>query len=534
MVNRNWIVFGVDGAKITLISKTERDANIDQNGILHQGSYLTIDDGEKKFILRVDETLQNNPYSPSPMIVDMDLSSLNQDKKCQNIIHASRVAEVPDREDGMSSFIKPQMLARRANQKEINFALGVKNGIPVFPATVFSRSVQHLYDDEGVYITAKIPEDVFFYQMLITGSTGSGKTVAMKYLAQYFIENLQGAVLAINVKEEDFLTMDKPSISRNPQVLKEWKDLGYQSHGLDTFSVYYPGHRIPRYSKEVTLRNCEKITLKTEHIDPETLTGLIQNISDLGADQLPSIFRYWQGKVMKQGKGSKLSDFINYFNDPNKGRQFMGWNSRNEEMPINMHPGTFNNVLNALTRATEYFDVEDAVELNSDQILQGGKMSVIDVTAKNGFGFGAVLLRDLLEKIYDAKSEKQSDVPVLIIIDEVHEFYGSARSREALQVLDSICRKGRSLKIGVIFASQNVADMPGGITNVVNSKIYFKADTSSVRSLGIDFSGFEIDAFKSGYAIARIHELNQLKFVKFPLSLAGVNDQKGGEVIGEN
>ncbi|WP_175266986.1 hypothetical protein [Acidiplasma cupricumulans] len=38
----------------------------------------------------------------------------------------------------------------------------------------------------------------------------------MKYLSQYFVEKLDilngpGAVLAINVKEDDFLYMDKPS-----------------------------------------------------------------------------------------------------------------------------------------------------------------------------------------------------------------------------------------------------------------------------------------------------------------------------------
>ena len=35
-------------------------------------------------------------------------------------------------------------------------------------------------------------------------ATGSGKTVSMKYLAQYFADN-GGAVLAINVKDIDFL-----------------------------------------------------------------------------------------------------------------------------------------------------------------------------------------------------------------------------------------------------------------------------------------------------------------------------------------
>ena len=123
------------------------------------------------------------------------------------------------------------------------------------------------------------------------------------------------------------------------------------------------------------------------------------------------------------------------------------------------------------------------------------------------------------------KSLKELDAPVLIIIDEVHEFYGTAGSREALDVLDSICRKGRSLEIAVIFASQNPEDMPKGINSVVNSKIYFKSDAGNIRSLVGNVAGFDPEAFKAGYGVARIHGLNQLKYVKFPMSLAGVRDE---------
>ena len=133
-----WIVADVEGDKVILVSKQGTD------GILHQGSYLTIDDDEeeKKFIVRIEGTYQNNPYKPSPLIVDLDLPTLRQDQNCQNIISATRIVEIPDRNDGSSSFIKPQLKARRSNQKEVHYAFGDnKQGIPVFPATVFSRSV---------------------------------------------------------------------------------------------------------------------------------------------------------------------------------------------------------------------------------------------------------------------------------------------------------------------------------------------------------------------------------------------------------
>lgn len=520
-----WIVLGEEKGKIALVSKSK----IKGEGILHQGSYLTVEEGERKYILRVEDTFQNNPYSPLPLIVDMDLSPIYEDQKCQNIVYTSRMVEIPEREDGKSSFIKPQLPARRSNQSEINMAFGSEKGVPVFPATAFARSNQVLCDDEGKLMHVKIPNDVFFHQMLITGRTGSGKTVAMKYIAQYFLEELElvngpGAVLAVNVKEEDMLTMDKKSKTNSSAVKKEWSNLNFEPHGVETFRVYYPGDKSAKYSNDVDTTKCEKISLKTENIDPETLTGLIQNISERGAEQLPAIFRFWQKKLMKPG--DKLNDFIRYFADPSKERQYQALNTRDEPLPIKLFPGTHQNLINALSNATEYFDVEGAKELNAKDILQPGKMSVIDVDAKYGFGFGSVLLRDLLEKIYDTKTNKEINIPILIIIDEVHEFYSSARSREALQTLDSICRKGRSRQIGVIFSSQNPEDIPKGISSVVNTKIYFKSDLSNIRALGVNTAGFDPEALKAGYGVARIHGLSQLKFLKFPMSLSGVNDGK--------
>lgn len=517
----SWIVLGEDKGNVVLISTKDTD------GVLHKGSYLTVEDGEKKFILRTEKTRQYIPYPPSPMIADMDLSPLIQDQKCKNIIYATRIIEIPERKDGMSSFIKPLKKARRSNQEEIDLAFGNKEGIPVLPAVVFARSCQPLQDDNGKLMKVNIPEDVFYHQMLIAGRTGSGKTVSMKYMSQYFLENLKdrdgpGAVLAVNVKEEDMLTMDKKSITENEDIEKEWSDLGFEPHGVKTFRIYYPGNKIPNYSDKVDFKKCEKITLMTKHIDPETLTGLIQNISEKGADQLPTIFRYWQ----EENPDGKLRDFIVYFADEEKKRTYQGLNTVGDELEIKMFYSTWQNVLNALTNATEYFDVKGAKELKAEDILQHGKMSVIDLNVKHSFGFGSVLLRDLLDKIYEAKSNKEINVPILIIIDEVHEFYNSGRSREALQTLDAICRKGRSLKIGVIFSSQNPEDIPKGINSVVNTKIYFESEPHNIRSLGIDMSGFDSEAFKKGYAAVRIHGLSQLRFVKFPLSLAGVNDEK--------
>lgn len=115
-----WIVLGENNGNIKLASKKEKEG--ERGGLLPKGSYLTIEKEDTKFILRVDDSEQNEPYSPSPMIVDMELSPLKPDQKCQNILSAYRVKDISNREDGLIDYIQPQLEARRANQEEVDIA----------------------------------------------------------------------------------------------------------------------------------------------------------------------------------------------------------------------------------------------------------------------------------------------------------------------------------------------------------------------------------------------------------------------------
>ena len=519
----SWIVLGEEKGKIKLVSKKPKHG--ERPGLLPKGSYLTVEpeNMESRFILRVDDSLQHEPYSPSPMIVDMNLSGLYEDRKCQNIIYAYRVKDISNRKDGKIDFVPPQSLARRSTQKEIDIAMGSeKKGPKVFLATIHAGQNQLLVDDELDYITTRLPEEMFYHQMQICGKTGSGKTVAIKYLAQYFVEEMGGAALAINVKDVDLLMMDMPSKASNKGVLKEWETLNEKARGLSNCTIYYPANTAIESNKGVNLDICQKITLDVRKIEPEALTGLLQNISDVGAQSFPAIFRYWQSK--KMNKSDTFGTFVNYFRDGETNPFFDTINARGDESSVPLHSGTFNNILRNLNAALEFFDNEDAISLDYDDILYKGKLSVINVAGQKGIQFGSILLRHLLKRIVEVKSQLQSDVPILVVIDEVHQFYNTESSREALGDLDTICRTGRSQKIGVIFSSQNQNDMPKGLSNVINTKIFFRSDGVSGSLFGV--SNDEIQTLKAGFAVANIHDLSQLRILKFPLAFAGVFEKE--------
>jgi uncharacterized protein len=517
----SWIVLGEENGKIKLVSKSHSPN--EKPGLLPKGSYLTIEseDSDSKFILRVDDSSQYEPYKPSPLIIDMDLKGLYGDTKCQNIVLAYRIKDITSRDDGKIDFIPPQALARRSTQEEIDIAFGSRTqGPKVFLSTVHSGQNQLLIDENKNFITASLPEDMFFHQMLICGKTGSGKTVAMKYFVQYFIEQMEGAVLTINVKDIDFLRMDQESKTKSAQAQKEWKVLNETPHGVSNCTIYYPANTsIDAYSG-VNKEIAQKITLDVKTIEPEALTGLLQNISEVGAQNFPDIFRYWQQS--ERTFDGKFGDFVTYFLNGQPNPTFYTLNSRGDQSSVTLHKGTFDNIARNLNAALEFFDNEDAKTVDYGDILYPAKLSIINVAGQKGIQFGSILLRHLLKRIVMAKSQKISSVPILVIIDEVHQFYNTESSREALGELDTICRTGRSQKIGVIFASQNQNDIPRGLSSVINSKIFFKSDGVSGNVFGV--SGDEIQTLAPGFAVCNIHNISQLRTIKFPLSLSGVEE----------
>lgn len=518
-----WIVQKGEEGFVKLVSSSN------EKGMLPIGSFLTVhsEDNKSKFVLRVDKSYQEVPYAPSSLVIDMDLSSVKEDLKSQNVVSAYRVRDLSSREDGLIDYIEPLSEAERSTIDEIHQALKQNKvvGPKIFISTVYSSENKILKDRDLKLVSIKMPVDAFYHQIMITGKTGSGKTAAMKYLSQYFTEELGGAVLAINVKDNDFLRMNIPTSNESDETRKEWEALGGKRHGIDNFSVFYPAaSSIPR-SEADNESVYRKVTFDIRNIEAEAFIGLLDNITDTAAQNLPSIFRYWRDEQLKTSpENLTFKAFTDFIISRRKERTYPAKNSKNEVLEeIPMHAGTIENIIRNLNYASDFFDNKDATSLGAADILQAGKMSVIDIAdVDHGFTFGSILLRDLLHRIVEEKKAKKYKVPVLIVIDEVHQFYNSNSSREALGDLDTISRTGRSEKIGVIFASQNPGDMPAGLSNVINTKFMFRSEDIQGMSKLIPLDREEMSSLDQGFSASMIHNLPQVRTVKFPLPYAGI------------
>jgi len=519
-----WIVTGTEHDLIKLVSSKKVDA------ILPVGSYLTVtDDIKVKHILFVEKSYQKSLFEPSPLIVDAELPLLKQDQECKNIILAREIRQFPLRSDGMFNFIKPNDTARRTTQEEIDEVFTSKEGYRVFLATSFLTQNSSLKDDSGRLIYVRIPFDSLYLQTMICGQTGSGKTVAMKYLIEQFLEHEKGAVLAINVKGIDLLTMDQPTTIKKEKLKKqtqeEWDALRFSKDNIGEFSIYVPASK-QKHKEGVNRDKVRSITLRTRDLEPNSLLGVLQNITDRAAEALPSIFRYWKERVREE---ITFRNFISWFRNRATKENlyiFPTISQAGEESAIPLHPGTCTAILRSLESAIDFFDSQEAdcLAIREDHIMVPGKLSVIDLSNKDTIIFGAVLLRHLLSRIYESKAVlgQYSDLPVLIVIDEVHQFYGSSASVQALEELNAIARMGRSERIGVIFASQNPEDLPNGLTSIVNTRIFFRSLGNVGRKFDIKDFSIELSSLENGFAAISSVALPQVRFVKFPISLMGV------------
>ncbi|MEN3049717.1 MAG: DUF87 domain-containing protein [Candidatus Methanosuratincola petrocarbonis] len=528
---KTWIVYRTDSdGNVCLISKGN------SGGILPIGTFLTIEDGSKKFVLRVDKSIQEEKYKPSVFIVESNIDLPPQEQICKNIVLAQRVGETLMSDDDVASFIRPGLIARRSTQEEINEALQLeKEGVPVFLATSLFNRATVLKGLNGNLIVAKLPTDFFWHQAIIAGKTGSGKTNALKYLAQYFIEEMNGAVIAVNVKGKDLLYMHRPSKATDENVKREWKVISKHlnyfkfcnisdviEHGIENNVIYVPYRKDCPPFLEFPPGMVKYITLSVDEIDPLALTGLMQHLTEIASSILPDIFRYW--KQDEKQPGDKFKDFVTYFNAmiSQTPVQLTGIDLAGNKIDYhNVSRSTLNNIGRELNLITKYFDAPENMAkcLKSYDLIQREKLSVLHLT--DSIKFGSILLRDIVRKIKEHMQE-DSSIPVLFIIDETHLFY-SSNTEEALDDLSAICRTGRQYKTSIIFASQNPKDIPAELASVVSSKIFFQSEKKEASAFGLSVENVDIETLPKGYAVVKIKDQPHLRLIKFPKSLGGAD-----------
>ncbi|NVJ05286.1 DUF853 family protein [Myxococcus sp. AM001] len=137
------------------------------------------------------------------------------------------------------------------------------------------------------------------------------------------------------------------------------------------------------------------------------------------------------------------------------------------------------------------FDVSNAQGVAYESMLKPGRVSVIDLSDTDSPQLNNLVIADILRGLQDAQEEryqrareKNSAVtPVLIIIEEAHEFLSASRIAQMpvlFEQVAKIAKRGRKRWMGLVFVTQLPQHLPNEVLGLINNFVIHKIADSSV------------------------------------------------------
>jgi DNA helicase HerA-like ATPase len=177
------------------------------------------------------------------------------------------------------------------------------------------------------------------------------------------------------------------------------------------------------------------------------------------------------------------------------------------------YPNSWRPLLSRLRRLQrlQVFDVQGTSvrPLSYPQLLQGGHVSVIDLSDTGSPVLSNLVIADVLYGVRETREEQYkafeqdrrqgkavaSPAPVLIIIEEAHEFVSRERADKMkilFEQISQLARRGRKRWLGLVFVTQLPQYLPPQLFGLVNSYILHKiTDPQVVDDLRRTVSGID-------------------------------------------
>ena len=398
---------------------------------------------------------------------------------------------------------RPQIgsIARLATESEIVLYLNLP------PVDENYRIGQIIDSDIGIYINQR----TLFYQSLIAGATGSGKTNSC---ANYICAALEmGFSVIIYDHKPDYQHIDQP----NNDVQKILNDNGQVEKNTNWVRAidadfYYLG-------EDSTAFQGTEIAIPASEFDPSVLAAVMyyppnENNQREEFETLLEEFDDEQ-QAAHNGDGSAiwtLRDFFQWvtsnqdpWQPPNHARERLGGRQaqtyrtmvskmlrRNRRpawvdggLPISPRGNTNGNRGRRQSPSAAVFSQNQAPQqpqwFDPAELLQPGKALAIRVGQAGGGRDYGLFLNYMLKRVYELKDSRQIKFPILHHIDEAQDLFNGSKQFAAAMgnVLSEGIRKGRSKQIAFTIAVQSAAQIPDDILNNLNSRIIHRHNRAS-------------------------------------------------------
>lgn len=144
-------------------------------------------------------------------------------------------------------------------------------------------------------------------------------------------------------------------------------------------------------------------------------------------------------------------------------------------------------------RRLKIFDVHGVASIDFNQMLQPGRVSVVDFSDTDSPHLNNLVIADILRGLQEAQEARykaasnggQAIVPALIIIEEAHEFLSANRISQMpvlFQQVARIAKRGRKRWLGLVFVTQLPQHLPNEVLGLLNNFIIHKISDSAVIS----------------------------------------------------
>lgn len=395
---------------------------------------------------------------------------------------------------------RPQIgsIARQATEDEIIRYLNLP------PADERYRIGQIIDSNIGIYINPR----TLFYQSLIAGSTGSGKTNSC---ANYIRAALQmGFAVIIYDHKPDYQHINRRNqeaidiLNRNVHadqdttwiegVNADYYYLGEESTAFDGTPIAIPASEfdpavlaaVMYYPPNETNAREEFETLLEEFDDEQHAN---QNDNEPVIWTLREFFQWvtsnqdpWQPPAQRRGQ-IDMRTYNAMVRKMLRRNRRPAWVDGGLSIRPTANPNGARGRRPSASAAMlgleqthqqpQWFDPTD--------LLQPGRALVIRVGQAGGGRDYGLFLNYMLRRVYELKDQRQITFPVLHHIDEAQDlFNGSKQFASAMgNVLSEGIRKGRSRQIAFTIAVQSAAQIPDDILNNLNTRIIHRHNRAS-------------------------------------------------------
>jgi len=397
---------------------------------------------------------------------------------------------------------KPQ-----ATVGEATDATQIKTGLKIPEAGVF---LGHLsVGGEKVRTAARPPtidyrlkddyadgDPLVFRHTLVAGGTGSGKTHASKNILRQYLaversyemddgREVQAAVVQFDPQDE-YAQMHDDNPAADADDERRWEREGIAYGGHDDTVAFVPTVGNATYT--AAHHDAEQIPFTVPFSMVRSRPWLAAS-AGLNDNQYPALQTLLSRFFDQYGNGGTYAEFCSFLDDP----------ALKEELDESgrIHEATYEAVFRRVRGMPDGVFDQDARPITDlvEQFVKPGRLSVVPtyhVSDSRATETVVLALASLLvdEKLSsDPRFPRIADTPLLVGMDEAHNFLADADTVQARQVVGKFtdaAKQGRKERLGLFLITQDPQDVAESVFKQVNTKVVLNlGDEDAIKSVNI-------------------------------------------------